>query len=120
MSVDRKSFDPAGEIFRTNRDRHPDDKPDTLRKIFHEGGHSAGVERDIRIFGEDEIMPRGGERRREIIKFWVDCRRAHRAQKTARYSGMGGGDPARRVERGGLLFGGADQYLLFLIVFFKH
>ena len=99
MAIHRKGLDPAGEIARTHRDRHPDDKPDSLRKILHESGHRAGVERDIRILGEDEIMASGGERRREIIEFWADRRRARRAQKTARNLGMEGRDAPRRVER---------------------
>ena len=64
MAIYRKGLDPAGEIFRTHRDRHPDDKSGGLRKILHESGHRAGVERDIRILGEDEIMARGGKWRR--------------------------------------------------------
>src|ERR1700730_5331453 len=36
MAVYRKGLDPAGEISRAHRDRHPDDKPDTLGKILHE------------------------------------------------------------------------------------
>ena len=62
MAIYQKGLDPAGEISRTHRDRHPDDKPDALRKIFHESGHRAGVERDVRILGEDEIMARVREK----------------------------------------------------------
>src|ERR1700731_1917931 len=120
MAIYRNGLDPAGEISRTHRDRHPDDKPDSLRKILHESRHRAGVERDIRILGEDEIMASGGERRRGIIEFWADRRRARRAQKTARNLGMEGRDAPRRVERRRLLFGGADQDLVGGIVLDKH
>src|SRR5580704_2182744 len=107
MAIYRKGLDPAGEISGPHRDRHPDDKADSSRKVLHESGHGAWIERDIGILGEHEIVARVRERRGEIIEFWVDRRRARRAQQTARYSGMGGGDPACRVERGRLLFGGA-------------
>ena len=120
MRVDDRGFDPAANGFRPHGHGHGDDEADARHEILQENRQRIRRQRDVGILGEDEIMPRLGERRDEIVELGTDRGAALRMDEAAGRGRVRGRKALRRVKRRQFEFGGADQDLVIGVILIKN